>query len=245
MKIIATDYDGTLNYKGIDVEKREAIALWRKKGNLFGIVSGRSEQSLKERLLEDKIEVDFLIANNGATICNGEGKLLKGTVCNGQGVNDLLRFLFNEGCLHSRIHTKNGHFIIKREEDLSDGEFTISSLPLIEDFYQVSALFETSDQSRNSVKNIAEKFATLYNPLGNRRWIDVVPIGVCKSKGIHSLKEIYGIKESDIITVGDSENDIDMLKNFKSFAMENALNEVKAAAKGSVKSVTEIIFKEM
>jgi len=41
MKIIASDYDGTLNEGGMDEEKRLAIRKWQEAGNLFGIVSGR------------------------------------------------------------------------------------------------------------------------------------------------------------------------------------------------------------
>ena len=46
MKIIASDYDGTLNHGGIDDIKRNAISEWRKAGNLFGLVSGRGAPDL-------------------------------------------------------------------------------------------------------------------------------------------------------------------------------------------------------
>jgi hydroxymethylpyrimidine pyrophosphatase-like HAD family hydrolase len=46
MKIIASDYDGTLNHGGIGEEKRNAIKKWREKGNKFGIVSGRMADDL-------------------------------------------------------------------------------------------------------------------------------------------------------------------------------------------------------
>ena len=48
MKILASDYDGTLNYNGFDSQKLDAIARWRAAGNLFGLVSGRSADSLWE-----------------------------------------------------------------------------------------------------------------------------------------------------------------------------------------------------
>ena len=35
MKIIASDYDGTLNHGGIDDKKREAIKKWRDAGNVL------------------------------------------------------------------------------------------------------------------------------------------------------------------------------------------------------------------
>ena len=64
MKIIATDYDGTLNHKGIDDKKKSAISRWRKAGNLFGVVSGRGVRSLHDIAAKKNFEYDFLIANN-------------------------------------------------------------------------------------------------------------------------------------------------------------------------------------
>ena len=37
MKIYATDYDGTVTYRGVTSELKEAVRCWREAGNLFGI----------------------------------------------------------------------------------------------------------------------------------------------------------------------------------------------------------------
>ena len=77
MKIIASDYDGTLNHGGIDDKKRETIKEWREKGNKFGIVSGRITDDLLRIYKKDKLELDFLLACNGAVILTTDGKILK------------------------------------------------------------------------------------------------------------------------------------------------------------------------
>ena len=41
MKMIGSDYDGTLNRGGINDTKLAAIKKWRRAGHKFGIVSGR------------------------------------------------------------------------------------------------------------------------------------------------------------------------------------------------------------
>ena len=46
----------------------------------------------------------------------------------------------------------------------------------------------------------------------NGRHIDLVASGVTKSSGIRALMEAYGVKEEDVITVGDNYNDYDMIK---------------------------------
>ena len=77
MKIIASDYDGTLNHKGIDDKKRNTIKKWREKGNKFGIVSGRMADDLIRIYKKDELELDFLLACNGAVILTTDGKILK------------------------------------------------------------------------------------------------------------------------------------------------------------------------
>ena len=53
MKIIASDYDGTLNHGGFDDAKLNAIDRWRKAGNIFALISGRSPSDLL-RLYREK-----------------------------------------------------------------------------------------------------------------------------------------------------------------------------------------------
>lgn len=62
-------------------------------------------------------------------------------------------------------------------------------------------------------------------------FLEIMPQGVDKGEGIRRLGEIYGIGTDEIMALGDSQNDLDMLKaaGFP-VAMANAAEEVKAAA---------------
>ena len=46
MKVIGSDYDGTLNHNGIDAKKKNAINKWREAGNIFAVISGRGAKDL-------------------------------------------------------------------------------------------------------------------------------------------------------------------------------------------------------
>lgn len=52
MKLLATDYDGTLCYGYGDVmpEDLDAIRRWKEAGNLFAVVTGRSGLSIHREL---------------------------------------------------------------------------------------------------------------------------------------------------------------------------------------------------
>ena len=74
MKILASDYDGTLRTEELVAEKDiEAIARFRKAGNLFGIVTGRSMESLQKEIERNGFTYDFIITNNGGVIYDGDG----------------------------------------------------------------------------------------------------------------------------------------------------------------------------
>ena len=58
-----------------------------------------------------------------------------------------------------------------------------------------------------------------------------MPLGVDKGRGIRRLGELYQIEPKNIMAIGDSQNDLDMLKAAGfSVAMANAGQEVKDAA---------------
>jgi len=62
-------------------------------------------------------------------------------------------------------------------------------------------------------------------------YLEVVPKGCSKSDGIRRVIESAGIRREDVLAVGDSANDLDMLRYAGiGAAMGNASDEVKAAA---------------
>ena len=79
---------------------------------------------------------------------------------------------------------------------------------------------------------IEERFPGQFNLLFSMpTFLEIMPSGVDKGKGIRRLGELYGITADEIMALGDSQNDLDMLKaaGFP-VAMTNAADEVKAVA---------------
>lgn len=51
MKLLATDYDGTLRYaQDVMPEDLKSIEEWKNKGNKFVIVTGRSKESIDAQI---------------------------------------------------------------------------------------------------------------------------------------------------------------------------------------------------
>lgn len=245
MKIIATDFDGTLNYKGIDDVKRQAISEWRSKGNLFGVVSGRGLKSLLEVIEEKDFEYDYLIVNNGAIICDRNCKILKEYRCDGAIAKPFINDLFSWGCPFANIDKDVSIMIRADNVPCSEGEIHIEELPEIEYFNQINTMLDTYDEAAVVVDKIKEKYSNVLNPLQNGNCIDITPFGVNKASGIYSLLPFVGGKYEDVITVGDNVNDKDMIAEFKSYAMDNGVDLIKELADFTTLGITELINKEL
>ena len=245
MKIIASDYDGTLNHGGIDDKKRNAINKWREKGNKFGIVSGRMPDDLLKIYKKDALELDFLLACNGAVILTTDGKIIKDDRIDGDILKPLLDFLFFLGADWATIQSDKNYIIDENDNDRLPDEFTRKTLPNLKYFIQVSTILEDDEEAEEVTNAVREKFGDKLNPLQNGRCIDIVSSRINKAKGLYDYLELVGGKYEDMITVGDNINDTHMIKEFRSYAMANGVQSIKDIADYVTEGITELIEKEM
>ena len=245
MKIIASDYDGTLNHGGIDDKKRETIKKWREKGNKFGIVSGRMPDDLLKIYKNDNLDLDFLLACNGAVILTTDGKVLKDDRVDGELLRPFLDFLFSLGADWAAIHCERTYIIDENDDDRLPDEFTRKTLPELKYFNQVSTILEDNEEALMVTNAIKEKFGDILNPLQNGNCIDIVSAKINKAKGLHDYLELVGGKYEDMITVGDNINDTHMIKEFRSYAMANGVQSIKDIADYVTEGITELIEREI
>ena len=250
MKIVGSDYDGTLTYGGIDEKKLNAIKKWRAAGNKFGLVSGRNVEFLFDLQKQyPQLALDFFAGCNGGYITDGEGKVLHATACNEVNTLRLIEDLLSLGATF--VHFVEERYICALA-DMDNRPFFIAeekcvlleNLPPLPYFYQVSVELASPSEAAKVVALIKEKYGAKLNPLQNGRCIDIVPFGVNKAEGLYRVMEFFAYNYEDVIAVGDNINDEDMLREFRSYAMENGVDEMKALADGIVRDVTEIFEKE-
>ena len=248
MKIIASDYDGTLNHNGIDKEKIEAISNWRKAGNIFSIISGRGALDLIRLYKEQSFECDYLIADNGAVIMKTDGEIVCEDKIDTSVIKPFLEFLFSQGCKWGYVQTSFPCRVFKDTdfEDYDKDEcFIFEELPEFPLLYQINTALNTFEEAEKVTEAIKEKFGDILSPLQNGNCIDIVSVNMNKAKGIYKFIDLLGAEYEDVITVGDNINDKDMIKEFRSYAMENAVPLIKELADFETPSVTELIYREL
>ncbi len=246
MKIIGSDYDGTLNHGGIDEVKKNAIEKWRSAGNIFALISGRGQKNILNLYQEKQFGCDYLVANNGAVILKPDGEIVCDTRCDGKIVIPLLELLFECGCPWGNVDADFSCRIYADEADCAEeGDYILDNMPSISYFNQISTMLPDFETAEKVTALIAEKFGDELNPLQNGICIDIVRKDMNKAKGLYLLMDILGAEYEDIIAVGDNVNDKDMIKEFRSYAMANGVDSIKELADYITESVTELIEKEL
>ena len=246
MKIIASDYDGTLNHGGIDDNKRTAIKKWRDSGNVFAIVSGRGMEDALNILKKDNLEIDYFVATNGAVILNSEGEKISDIRCDGNIAKPLIKLLFECGCPRACVLTDFPCMIYADKSKCKEkGEYTLENAPSISYFNQISTALPDYETAEKVTAIIKENFGEYVNPMQNGTCIDIVRRDMDKAKGIYLLLDILNAKYEDVIAVGDNINDTAMIKEFRSYAMDNGVDFIKELADSTTESVTELIYNEL
>lgn len=235
MKIIASDFDGTLNYNGkVSCEDKEAIHRFRLAGNRFGLVTGRDVECAQWIKPTDGLELDFVICCTGAVIKDGDGKIIymkKGKV---DGFFDTI--IEKAKSLGAEFFTV-GDVMFKCYVDTSGA--IPADISRIDEFTHANCCFKRDEEAIAFVDYVNQNFSDYISAHRNGRFVDMPPAHTSKVSGIYEYAKMVG--EAEIYTVGDNANDILMLKEFNSYAVSNAGDEVKAAAKKSCDRVCNMI----
>lgn len=243
MKIICTDYDGTLNHGGITEKKLQAIRKWKEKGNLFCVVSGRQKEFYEE-IKEKNIPIDYLLACNGAVIVDKDYNTVSDVRCNEDIANTLIEYIFSLGCPFT--YFCGDEFLRMRNEDFPEEEgIDYDKDRKLYSFNQISTACIDFNEAARVTALIKENYGKWLNPLQNGTCIDIVPVGMDKAQGIYKLLGLVGGKKDDVIAVGDNVNDEAMIKEFYSYAMENGVESIKKQADCITVSIEELIEKEL
>ncbi|MFV0379916.1 MAG: HAD-IIB family hydrolase [Anaerorhabdus sp.] len=247
MKIIGSDYDGTLLIKDkVDEKCVEAIKLWQNKGNKFGIVTGRSSTSTKKEMISNNLNPDFIICNNGGVILDAKFNVLKLTLINPDVISSIIDLIKTKEC--SELSLNDGEY---RDSIRLDDKRIIRNLmapiksvdQMIADkkVAQIVCGFKKQEDANNCAEVINSKFSEYVEAFENIGCVDIVPKGCDKAKGLSEVAELFNYPLEDVYAIGDSFNDIPMLKQFKSAALEHSVKEVQRHASTLVEDIYEFI----
>ncbi len=219
MKIIASDYDGTLNRNHcVSKETADAVARWQSAGNLFGIVTGRGAE-FSEIIKSCNVKCDFLIVHTGAIVMDSK-------------LNEIYRS-FADASTHpllAEICRENG--AIEFDTECSGDSFS-----------QFNAVMETDEEAIHVCDIMNNKHGDKITAFANGRNINVVANGVSKAQGIYAAMRHFDVVKEDVAAIGDSYNDLPMILEFGGYTVTNAPDDIKAQASCICDGVEDLIGK--
>ncbi len=246
MRLLACDFDGTI-FRDHAVDGRDiaAVAAFRAAGNVFGIVTGRGAMTLMRELVQFPLECDFLLCNNGALLMDGRG----GYVAERPLAPDVSRFLLGHRLtdladatalfdgLDMHVLEGGGHWV----NPVYDPPWMARSLALKRRFLQISFGFRDRALAFDWGGRLAGELGGRARVQCSLSVADVTAPEVGKASGIAWACEVNRWEPEDVTTCGDDGNDVEMLRAYDGWAMEGADDGVRAAARGTVPDVAELI----
>lgn len=236
--IFASDFDGTLFFLDQKVkirpEDREAIADFRKRGNRFGLCTGRTYRGIID-VLQEEPWFDFYILATGATILDQNGAIL----LDKQMDNSIGRAIFHEyetkaGIIFQGLYTAHSF------TPFYPHQVKISSFEEIQGgLHGLSMVFSDEEEAIQVSGDINHKYQGKVTSFSNRRFVDVVPFGCSKGEGIRFIRNHFHDK---VAGIGDSYNDLPLLKESDiSFTFRSSPKSIQSEVDHTVKSVAEAL----
>lgn len=244
MKIIAFDIDGTTinRFRNVTPLTLRVLKSLHDDGYILVPTSGRCLNELPQKIINLGI-CDYAITSNGSKITNlktqetmYDNSIPSKTVVEVLKTIDLRNWMIS---IHTNNEVYDTHNFLRISRRLlfhKDFKFREP----IKDIYKFLAthndiekvqLTTTSKTNMDElVKKVQNRFA-LEMPISRSRYIEITNKGVNKLNSVQILCDFLNIKISEVFSIGDDMNDLDLIKKSGvGVAMGNANNLVKAQA---------------
>ena len=246
---IFCDLDGTLYNDGISDEDVKAIEEIEKEGVIFHVATGRVFKQACN-MISDKIKLNgYFICENGSFIFDKDENLIFKEPIDDYLVRKIInRFESNLAHIYLKY---NGEIVLSGGEDVFS-HYTKDYILDKEIFKKenfdnlvgnVGIVSDNMDELKRLESYYKSEFGEVCDIyLSGPYTLNIVPNHVSKRHGIEHICKKYNVSLDEVATMGDSPNDICMLKNIKySFAMNKSNEEVKESASYVVNSVRDAI----
>lgn len=245
-KLLFCDIDGTLvrTDGSISDHVRDLLNELAVQGHGFILTSGRPLSSILK--VRDYINIDFphsyIIANNGGLIydCNAKRPVFEARLA--LPLIDKLQNIAQEMQVHIQTYTETEIVCRHETEEVKRYAARIKmpvvlsdrlTTPLTVPPYKMLALSLEGSEALMPLKHrIENDFSDTINPMFSQvGYLELLPKAASKGKALRFLCEHLNIPVENTYAVGDSENDIAMLRAAAvSYAMQNGDETVKSSA---------------
>lgn len=243
-QLIALDMDGTLLNEDKIISQRtlEAIAALKTLGKKVVLATGRPYNGIKHYIKQLDLldEHDYVVTFNGALVqSTKDSRILLDRPLNVAAYRELYQLSLELG-VHIHALTENS-VITPKHNPYTEVESSINKIPALEmpveavseDTLIVKVMFVDAPEVLDAIlpklpQWVKDRYTILRSaPI----FLEFLDPEVNKGMGVHAVTEALGLKQSQVICVGDAQNDLAMIEYAQlGVAMGNATDELKAAA---------------
>ena len=269
IRLFVSDIDGTLVNERSEFEKEtiDAIRRFQNNGGIFMIATGRNSWEVDQITSE----VDDVVINcvNGALLCLENGDVILSESIDHQVVKDISEYCLKNDILvefHGFDYTYT-MYDEKTFKERSDRHFRKSyKKETVDEFYQlifcqgtmvydipieeilsheiakIEVLYINDEDKDILIRECNKQLERCnYSADSFMSNIEITSEKADKGLAIRHYCQLMGIDEDEVAVIGDSGNDVAMLKRFRnSYAMANADEETKKAANFTALSNREL-----
>lgn len=252
--LYVSDLDGTLLRSDAKTSAytNQVINGLTEKGMLFSYATARSYLTATKvtKGLNAKIPV---ITYNGAVILQSDTyEVIAQNVFSHEAKEEILNELLRHGVypvvysyiagkerfsyLINKCNRVTTEFLLTRQGDIRDTPVESDGALGFGDVFYFTCIDEY-ENLEPLYTHFKEKYHCIFQKetYSGEQWLEIIPKNVSKANAVLQLKEYLGIDY--IVAFGDGKNDIEMFEIAdESYAMENAVDELKALSTGIIES---------
>lgn len=244
IRLIATDMDGTLldSRKQMPADLVRVVRALKKQGVDFVVASGRQYHALRRDFEEIADEVLF-IAENGALIVE-KGERLFADPLPADTIGDILGATRHIPQICPVVCCADGALVeaSASEEFIRNVKHYYANTRVVENLIECCtgledvckvAFFDETQAGTRALpvleRALSDRLTVIFS---SEQWVDVMKPGVNKGRAMAMLMQMKGLERGECMAFGDYLNDKELLEAVgESYAMENAVEEIKCIAK--------------
>lgn len=226
-KMVVSDYDQTFYINDQDIEKNKTIvSKFVNLGNLFVIATGRSYLDFQSKLDLYHFSYNYVILNHGATIINNKNNILLNIPIENNIPLEIKKDL--------ELEKSSFYFCCSNLESRVD--FSHSDLT------KINVKYESYDVVMEKVEFINNKYKDYVKAYYvNNNSLEIISRNANKAKAISYIMNLENVIKENIYTIGDGYSDIEMIKKYNGYCMQNSIEELKKYAICEYHSVSNMI----
>lgn len=262
IRLLAVDLDDTLLNEESKVSEanikaiQEAVA----RGVIVTIATGRMFESAQKIARQIGLDVP-LIAYNGALVQSAISEEVLMKTCVDEEAASAVLAMFREQGWYIQLYRDDTLYVDTKTDDTRDYERRVDTVAvaigdaLYEDPSGILKMLAVNDVDKlDRVEEIVQSTfrGKIFAPRSRPRLLELVNAKVNKGEALRCVAEHFGVKQDEVMAIGDSNNDVAMLEYAGlGVAMGNASPRVKKVAQvitasneedGVAKAIAEYIL---